>query len=52
MVSGACRGAFIYARVSSQEQQREGYSIESQLRLLRQYAVDNQIEIVEEFIDV
>jgi site-specific DNA recombinase len=52
MASKAGSSAFLYARVSSQEQQKEGYSIESQLRLLRQYAADNQIEIVEEFIDV
>jgi DNA invertase Pin-like site-specific DNA recombinase len=41
----------IYARVSSKEQQEEGYSIEAQLRLLRDYAVTQGFIIVKEFID-
>ena len=30
--------AVIYARVSSKEQEREGFSIPAQLKLLREYA--------------
>src|SRR2546428_10014391 len=44
--------ALIYARVSSKDQEREGYSIPAQLRLLRDYAARNEIQIVREFIDV
>lgn len=46
------RNAVIYARVSSKEQEREGYSIPAQLKLLREYAQRNELEIVKEFIDV
>jgi site-specific DNA recombinase len=42
----------LYARVSSKEQREEGYSIEAQVRLLREYAVKQRITMVEEFIDV
>ncbi len=44
--------AVIYARVSSKDQEREGYSIPAQLKLLRDYAVRNEMQIVREFIDV
>src|SRR2546426_706041 len=44
--------ALIYARVSSKDQAREGYSIPAQLKLLRDYAARNEIQIVREFIDV
>lgn len=43
--------AVIYARVSSQEQS-EGYSITSQLKLLRDYAKRNRLVVVKEFVDV
>ncbi|RKX31503.1 MAG: hypothetical protein DRP46_03280 [Candidatus Zixiibacteriota bacterium] len=42
----------IYARVSSKEQEKEGYSIPSQLKLLRKYATEKKIIIDEEFVDV
>jgi site-specific DNA recombinase len=42
----------IYERVSSKEQREEGYSIEAQLRLLRNYAVNRGFVIAEEFTDV
>jgi len=42
----------IYVRVSSKEQQEEGYSIPSQLKLLREYAVEKGLHDVREFIDV
>jgi predicted site-specific integrase-resolvase len=41
--------AVIYARVSSAEQEKEGFSIPAQLRLLREYAAQHQIDVVEEF---
>ena len=43
--------AVLYARVSSDKQEQEGYSIPSQLDLLREYARKNNIEIVEEFVE-
>ena len=42
----------IYARVSSKEQEREGYSIPAQLKLLRDYAEAQNIKIVEEYVDI
>jgi site-specific DNA recombinase len=44
--------AFLYARVSSREQEQEGFSIPAQLKLLRDYAARNGLTIQEEFIDV
>lgn len=44
--------AVLYARVSSKDQEREGFSIPAQLKLLRQYAREQQLTIVREFIDV
>lgn len=44
--------AVIYARVSSKDQEREGYSIPAQLKLLREYARTHEFEIVREFVDV
>jgi site-specific DNA recombinase len=44
--------AVIYARVSSKDQEREGYSIPAQLKLLREYAHAHEFQIVREFIDV
>ena len=42
----------IYARVSSREQEREGYSIPAQRRLLAEYARSRGFQIVHEFVDV
>ncbi len=44
--------AVLYARVSSKEQEREGFSIPAQLELLRAYAAKNDITILQEFVDV
>ncbi len=44
--------AVLYARVSSREQQQEGYSIEAQVKLLRSFAAKSGFEIVREFIDI
>ena len=46
------KSAVVYARVSSKEQEREGFSIPAQQKLLREYAAQNGIKIVREFIDV
>jgi site-specific DNA recombinase len=44
--------AVLYARVSSKDQEKEGYSIPAQLRLLRDYALQKDLVVVEEFVDV
>jgi len=41
--------AVIYARVSSREQEREGYSIPAQIKLLEEYAQRHGLNIVERF---
>ena len=41
----------IYARVSSDRQEREGFSIPAQLKLLKEYAQRNNIKIVQEFVE-
>ena len=43
--------AVIYARVSSEEQKKEGFSIEAQLDLLRSYAQKKNIDVVREFTE-
>lgn len=42
----------LYARVSSKDQEREGFSIPAQLRLLRDYAATKGFSIAQEFTDV
>lgn len=44
--------AVIYARVSSREQEREGFSIQAQLKLLKEYARVHDFNVVQEFVDV
>ncbi len=44
--------AFAYARVSSREQEREGYSIPAQRKLLAEYARSRGLQVEREFIDV
>src|SRR2546426_68580 len=44
--------AVLYARVSSKEQEREGFSIPAQLKLLREYASRNDLGLVREFVDI
>lgn len=46
------RSALVYARVSSKEQEKEGFSIPAQLKLLRDYALAEGIRVVEEYVDV
>ena len=42
----------LYARVSSKDQEKEGYSIPAQQRLLREYALQHGFIVAEEFVDV
>jgi len=49
-MSGKKRAA-IYARVSTDEQATKGYSIPDQLRRLRLYCEDNDLEIAGEYVD-
>ena len=44
--------AVIYARVSSRDQEREGFSIPAQLKLLQEYARANDFHVEHEFVDV
>jgi site-specific DNA recombinase len=44
--------AVLYARVSTAEQEREGFSIPAQIELLRKYAQQQGIDVLEEFIDI
>ncbi len=44
--------AVVYARVSSKEQEKEGFSIPAQLKLLNHYAADNRLQVVQEYVDV
>ncbi len=44
--------AVIYARVSSKEQEREGYSIDAQLRLLSEYADREGFQVQREFVEI
>src|SRR5919206_4556294 len=44
--------AVLYARVSSKEQEKEGFSIPAQLKLLRGYAEEHGFTVIQEYIDV
>jgi site-specific DNA recombinase len=52
MKMSAVKIAVIYARVSSKDQEKEGFSIPAQLKLLREYALKNGFTIAQEFVDV
>ncbi|WP_240353215.1 recombinase family protein [Cohnella algarum] len=43
--------AALYARVSTEEQAKEGYSIAAQIAEIRRYADQNGFEIVDEYVD-
>jgi hypothetical protein len=47
-----CRTAATYARVSSQEQAKERFSIPARDKLLRSYAQDHHLEIGAAFTDI
>lgn len=46
------RPAVVYVRVSSKEQEKEGYSIPAQKRLLRAYAQEQGLRVIRVFEDV
>ena len=46
------RKAVVYARVSSKEQDKEGFSFPAQLKLLYVYAASEGIGVLEEYVDV
>jgi DNA invertase Pin-like site-specific DNA recombinase len=46
------RHSVVYARVSSKEQEKEGYSIPGQLKSLRGYSEPADLKIICEFVDV
>lgn len=54
-VSGAngqgAKGAVLYARVSTEEQAKRGYSLAQQLEALREYAAREGLEVLEEVSD-
>src|SRR5258708_9542114 len=51
-LSKSVRTAVLYVRVSSKDQEREGFSIPAQWNLLREYALDKRLVIEKEFEDV
>ena len=48
----AAREAVLYVRVSSKEQEKEGFSIPAQRKLLTEYATQQGLHIVREFEDI
>ncbi len=48
----AIKSAVLYARVSSKDQEKEGFSIPAQLKFLREYAAKHGLTILREFIDI
>jgi len=44
--------AVLYARVSSKDQEREGFSIPAQIKLLKDYAGAKSFKVLQEFVDV
>src|SRR5215813_7398502 len=46
------RKAVVYARISSKGQEKEGFSIPAQLKLLKDYAAANDLVVVQEYVDV
>lgn len=51
-LNSATMKAVLYARVSCEQQQEEGYSIPAQLKLLKDYAQKNNLKVVRVFEDV
>jgi site-specific DNA recombinase len=46
------RKAVLYARVSSKEQEKEGFSIPAQLKLLKDYAAAQGFAVAKEYVDM
>src|SRR3970040_1834111 len=51
-VPSTAREAVLYVRVSSKEQEKEGFSIPAQRKLLTEYAIQHGLQIVREFEDI
>ncbi|MBU5353195.1 recombinase family protein [Paenibacillus barcinonensis] len=51
MIYRAIKKIAIYARVSTEEQAENGYSIDAQLDILRNYCTTTQAEVVDEYVD-
>lgn len=51
MLNSSPQSAVSYARVSSKDQEREGYSIPAQNQLLRSYAMNRDVTVLREFVD-
>jgi site-specific DNA recombinase len=49
--SSGCRKAILYARMSTEEQARSGYSLAQQIEALREYAAREGYEVMEEVTD-
>ena len=45
------KSVVLYARVSTREQEKEGYSIPAQIRLLEDYAKRNGLDITKQFVE-
>src|SRR5712691_3237483 len=50
--AGATNRAVLYARVSTKDQEREGFSIPAQLKLLREHAQSHGVTVLRKFVDV
>jgi len=46
------RKAVVYARVSSKEQEKEGFSIPAQLKLIKEYVAAQGLAVAKEYVDV
>jgi site-specific DNA recombinase len=44
--------AVLYARVSTAEQEKEGFSIDAQIKLIREYAQKQGLAITDEYVDI
>src|ERR1700730_1923154 len=51
-LDAARKQAVVYARVSSKEQEKEGFSIPAQLKLLKEYAAAQGFAVANEYVDV
>jgi site-specific DNA recombinase len=51
-ISNRARKQAIYARVSSKAQEKEGFSIPAQLKLLKEYAPALGFAVAKEYVDV
>lgn len=44
--------AVVYARVSSKEQEKGGFSVPAQRKLLMEYAASEGLSVLREFVDI